>query len=178
MQKASGKSLPEMVPLLKQVFDTQKPFYTKQEIALILGMTTDDIDSTFLSRVSDKSLDQFKLYQRALHVYEEAERVYRFKQIANDSNQADVMMLGQLMSESHLSCKDLYDCSHDKLDELVEVAMCSGALGSRLTGAGWGGCIVSLVPDQKSQQFESKMNTFSKFNCKSKPSQGAVIYKL
>jgi galactokinase len=49
------------------------------------------------------------------------------------------------MFASHESCSNLYQCSHPQLDLLVELSRKHGALGARLTGAGWGGCIVALV---------------------------------
>lgn len=53
-------------------------------------------------------------------------------------------IIGKLMSESHNSLRDLYECSHSQLDRLVELSR-DLTLGSRLTGAGWGGCAVSLL---------------------------------
>lgn len=44
--------------------------------------------------------------------------------------------LGRLMTESHESLKNLYECSHPELDKLVNVCMTYGAFGARLTGAG------------------------------------------
>ena len=57
--------------------------------------------------------------------------------------------LGSLMDASHASCRDMYECSCQELDELTEVAKKHGAIGSRMTGAGWGGSAVSLVPEAK-----------------------------
>ena len=71
--------------------------------------------------------------------------------------EARLARLGQLMDASHASCRDLYDCSHADLDRLVERCRSAGALGSRLTGAGWGGCCVSLVPVGRIDHFVAEV---------------------
>jgi hypothetical protein len=58
---------------------------------------------------------------------------------------ADVAGFGTLMDASHASLRDDYDVSSRELDRLVEIAREGGAAGARLTGAGFGGCIVVLA---------------------------------
>ena len=70
------------------------------------------------------------------------------------------MKLGRLMTESHLSCSINYECSSPQLDELTKLARESGALGSRLTGAGWGGCCVSLVKKDDLTSFLDKVYSY------------------
>ena len=102
--------------------------------------------------------------------------------------------LGDLMNESHYSCSVLYECSCPELEELVKVCRDNGALGARLTGAGWGGCAVALVKEGIVPQFILNLKeTYYKsridrgvINQKdlglyvfaSKPSSGAAIFKL
>lgn len=91
----------------------------------------------------------FHLQGRATHVFTEAARVLRFRNLCtgNDSAEVKLIALGGLMRMSHDSCRDRYDCSCPELDDLVGCAKRAGALGSRLTGAGWGGATVHLMRD-------------------------------
>ena len=53
------------------------------------------------------------------------------------------------MDESHASCRDDFDISCPALERLVALARGAGALGARLTGAGFGGCAVDLVARER-----------------------------
>ncbi len=66
----------------------------------------------------------------------EANRVWQFRDICNSGSATSLRDLGQLMLDSHLSCRDLYECSHPQLDQLVEMSR-NHCLGARLTGAGY-----------------------------------------
>jgi galactokinase len=78
----------------------------------------------------------------ARHVVSENARVLA---CADALRGGDVEQVGRLMVESHASLCDDYEVSTPELDRLVELALAEGALGARLTGAGFGGCIVALV---------------------------------
>jgi galactokinase len=74
-----------------------------------------------------------------LHVISEAFRVRHAVQAMHD---ADADRFGRLLQDSHASLRDRLQVSCPALDRLVQAAMDSGALGARLTGAGFGGCAV------------------------------------
>ena len=78
---------------------------------------------------------EFYLQQRGVHVYSEARRVIQFKTICE--NGGTIQQLGSLMNESGASCAGDYDCSCTELDQITKLAIQNGAVGSRLTGAGW-----------------------------------------
>ncbi len=81
------------------------------------------------------------IFKRLAHVIKENKRV-------NDAQNAlinkDYKTLGQLMLASHESLKTLYEVSCEELDFLVEASSEHGALGARMTGAGFGGTMIAL----------------------------------
>lgn len=66
---------------------------------------------------------RFKLHQRAKHVYGEAARVLQFKSVCDSERAGSVQILGDLMNQSHASCRDLYECSCPELDQLVDICL-------------------------------------------------------
>ncbi|XP_053129019.1 N-acetylgalactosamine kinase isoform X2 [Hemicordylus capensis] len=143
-------SLEEMLTVVEEVFHPEP--YSIEEIGEYLGISSKDLRSQILSQ-NTQGVTTFKLYQRAKHVYSEAARVLEFKRICQEAPDDSVQLLGDLMNQSHASCKDLYECSCPELDQLVDICRQFEAVGSRLTGAGWGGCTVSMVPTDKLEQF-------------------------
>lgn len=90
----------------------------------------------------------FDVWKRAQHVFSETARVSSVL-----ASPLDGPGFGVIMNESHSSCASLFDCSCKELDELVGICRGGGALGSRLTGAGWGGCTVSAVEEGRVEGF-------------------------
>lgn len=82
------------------------------------------------------------LHKRSRHVITENQRVKTAKAALQA---ADSLALGLAMIESHISLRDDYEVSSDELDRLVSTIIAQGAYGARLTGAGFGGCIVALL---------------------------------
>ena len=90
----------------------------------------------------DASLQQVRNDPRARHVVTENARVLEF---AAALRAGDTGALGPLMLASHASLRDDFEVSTPTLDRVVAACMEHGALGARLTGAGFGGCVVALV---------------------------------
>ncbi|XP_077527423.1 galactokinase-like [Haemaphysalis longicornis] len=83
--------------------------------------------------------------RRAKHVISE---IRRTKEAAEHLRKGDLHQLGQLMNASHASLRDDFEVSCPELDELTRLCLEAGAYGSRLTGAGFGGCTVTLVEER------------------------------
>ena len=89
--------------------------------------------------------------RRAKHaVYENQRTIKAVEALKNN----DVALFGKLMNESHVSLRDDYEVTGIELDTLVEEAWkVDGVIGSRMTGAGFGGCTVSIVKDEAIDTF-------------------------
>lgn len=151
--------------------------FSVDELCKRLQMSRDKLTRTF--QVSDRYLtevmnDKLQLLNRCEHVFEEAERVEMFKSICDTTT--EIQLLGQLMSQSHCSLRDKFQCSHPALDRLVSVALEAGALGSRLTGAGWGGCIITLVEASRCRTVFERLEESSKFTFITTPQSGCQIF--
>ncbi len=124
-----------------------------------------------------------ELAKRARHVVTENARVL---QAVNHLRREDITSFGELMNQSHISLRDDYEVSCRELDLLVDMAWSiPGTLGSRMTGAGFGGCTVSLVEESASDAFTTQIKTHYKENCGISPrvfvyqaSKGAHILPL
>lgn len=92
-----------------------------------------------------------KVYDRAKHVIEECARV---EAAAQAMKEGDIPALGALLNASHASLRDLYEVTGRELDALQEAALSSpDCIGSRMTGAGFGGCTISLVKAAAKEDF-------------------------
>ncbi|MBB6672563.1 galactokinase [Cohnella nanjingensis] len=95
--------------------------------------------------------------RRARHVVEEIDRVGRSIEVLRAN---DLAAFGALMNASHDSLRDLYEVTGDELDAMVSAAReVPGVLGSRMTGAGFGGCTISLVHQDSVEKFIAQVGS-------------------
>jgi len=102
-------------------------------------------------RAAEHLIGDDTVRRRARHVVEECERVLRSVEALE---KGDLAAFGRLMNASHDSLRDLYEVTGPELDAMVAAARdVPGVLGSRMTGAGFGGCTVSLVHRDSVERF-------------------------
>jgi galactokinase len=105
-----------------------------------------ELNLKWLAKATDKDLGRLRdpvLKRRARHVVSEQRRVLQSVQALE---RGDLEEVGSLMVASHASLRDDLEVSSPELDLAVETAMRSGALGARMTGAGFGGAAIVLSP--------------------------------
>lgn len=121
----------------------------REETEKALSIISKKYNYKNLSSVPFSVVEEFKdqlgevVYKRAKHVATESQRV---NSAVDYLKSGDLISFGQLMIQSHLSLKDDYEVTGKELDALFFAAKDQqGCIGTRMTGAGFGGCTVSLV---------------------------------
>jgi galactokinase len=104
----------------------------------------------------DATLEQVGDEPLARHVVTENQRVL---EVADALRACDTSALGSLLLASHASLRDDYEVSTPELDLAVELLVEHGAIGARLTGAGFGGCVVALVERGRAADVSAKTLT-------------------
>lgn len=126
---------------------------------------------------------EFKVGMRMAHVLTETERVEEFAAVVNDERLSDsdkVERLGKVLNAGQTSLREWFESSCAEVDELVKFCLESGAVGSRMTGAGWGGYTINILRSERVAHF---------LNCviervgdsavlEISPSSGACIYAI
>ncbi len=93
--------------------------------------------------------------KRSRYIVQECARMDKAVEVLSRRDAAE---FGLLMNETHIGLRDDYEVSCPELDVMAELAWkLPGCYGSRLTGAGFGGCTVSLVQREKAEQFEASL---------------------
>jgi galactokinase len=113
---------------------------------------------TCLRELNAKQFDKHKSHltveqqKRVQHVLDEVQRTRRGAKALRANNIAE---FGACMTAAHYSLRDLFEVSIDELDIIVNAAIdVEGCYGARLTGAGFGGCVVAIVHPQSRDEFE------------------------
>lgn len=118
-----------------------------------------------VNTLGDLTMEQFEEHKmaiasetrrrRAKHaVYENQRTIQAVKAL----EEKDLKTFGELMIASHVSLRDDYEVTGVELDTIVDAALtCQGVIGARMTGAGFGGCAVSIVKEEEVDSFIDKV---------------------
>ena len=129
----------------------------RQEVETALNLLKTKLDVSCLAEVTPQQFEEYKhllpdlIATRAKHVVMECDRV----RLAVDALKAgNLEKLGALLNESHYSLRDLYEVTGKELDTLSALARSQpDCLGSRMIGAGFGGCTISIVKKTGVEEF-------------------------
>jgi galactokinase len=84
--------------------------------------------------------------RRARHVLTENQRVIDYVAALGDSNYSEA---GRIFTASHASMREDFEITTERIDLIADTAVRAGALGARMTGGGFGGCVIALVPVER-----------------------------
>jgi galactokinase len=84
--------------------------------------------------------------RRARHVLTENQRVIDCVAALSSSDYSEA---GRIFTASHASMRDDFGITTERIDLIADTAVRAGALGARMTGGGFGGCVIALVPHER-----------------------------
>lgn len=186
------KRLSEILELVESIYpESQRDGLTTEEAAEAVGLTLEQFQSKYLTKFPVR-YEKLNLYRRSKHVYSDSLRVLQTIALARNfdgDSEKYLREFGSLMNESQVSTKELNQASAPGCDKLCALGVASGAYGSRVTGAGFGGSIVHLTTvDRLAGLIESITENYYKKQFPgitqesldsaivvSKPSQGACL---
>jgi galactokinase len=129
----------------------------RRECENALKQLKKELDIYSLGDLSEEEFERYKYLikddierKRAKHAVYENQRTLKAVEALNNG---DIVLFGKLMNESHISLRDDYEVTGIELDTLASAAWQNDAIGSRMTGAGFGGCTVSLIYNDRLQEF-------------------------
>lgn len=136
--------------------------------------------------------EKFELYKRVRHVFNESLNVLHFKAICQASAPDAYEEMGKIIHASQQTLFYDYENGCAELETVCQLAESHGALGTRPTGAGWGGSTVSLVPTDRVADVLHALRTgyydkyvrdmsdekFADAVLVSQPAAGACVYKV
>ena len=133
----------------------------REEVETALTLLKKHFSISCLAELKPYELEEYRsilrpvIHKRARHVVEECDRVRRAAQAMRTG---DTVKLGEILNASHESLRMLYEVTGKELDSLAHAAQDHPAcLGSRMTGAGFGGCTVSIVKKNGVEEFKKKV---------------------
>ena len=121
------------------------------EIQTVAGISSlGDLTEEQFEQCKNSIKDEVRKMRAKHAVYENQRTIKAVEALKNN----DLKLFGELMNASHVSLRDDYEVTGVELDTLVEEAWkIDGVIGSRMTGAGFGGCTVSIVKDEAVDRF-------------------------
>lgn len=134
----------------------------RQECEEALAALQKQVDIKSLGELKEEDFEKYKAAigdpirtKRAKHAVYENQRTI---QAVNALKAGNIALFGELMNASHVSLRDDYEVTGLELDTLAEAAWeQEGVIGSRMTGAGFGGCTVSIVKNDCVEAFIQKV---------------------
>lgn len=152
------KSLEDLAEKVLSATEDLPDGHSTEAVAKILGITPKELVSRYMTTYPVR-YSALRLRKRAVHVYSESARVFKFLNTLNTppTGKSLTSALGDIINESHESAIHWFENSHPTVDKLCEIARANGAAGARITGAGWGGATVQIVPSTKADSLLSAL---------------------